>query len=313
MNEKNYIQFILRVKFELLEVKALIDLLKISNQLIENAKSPQEAYSQGLAMICKSYKWPVGHVYVINDEGSALVSSKIWFLSQDAHLETFRRITESTTFTLGEGLPGRVLKLKAPQWIIDVTKDPNFPRARQAEDIGVKAAFAFPIIVQAKVIAVWEFYAKEAYEPDNDLLVVIDAVSSQISRVHERFLENEYRDTADKIAVKSEKAVREVENELANFSETHRLVEHGMNDITEIIGDMSIVSLNARIESAKMGEYAARFNVVANEISKMSEKMKLSGIQINDNLMISQQNNLNLLERIQTLTSLLKEVKVLRK
>ncbi|MEM7297745.1 MAG: GAF domain-containing protein [Bacteroidota bacterium] len=296
-----------------MEVKDLTDLLKISNQLIENAKSPQEAYSQGLAMIGKSYRWPVGHVYVTNDADSLLVSSKIWFLSHDAHLETFRRITESTTFKIGEGLPGRVLKSKTPQWIIDVTQDSNFPRARQARDIGVKAAFAFPIIVRTKVIAVWEFYAKEAYEPDSDLLVVIDAVSSQISRALERFLENEYRDIADKIAVKSEEAVKEVENELANFSETHRLVEQGMNNITEIVSDIDLVSLNARIESAKMGEHAARFNVVANEISKMSEKMKLSSTQIKDNLMVSQQNNLNLLKQIRALTSLLNEVKVLKK
>ncbi|MEE9159615.1 MAG: patatin-like phospholipase family protein, partial [Gammaproteobacteria bacterium] len=68
----------------------------------------------------------------------------------------------------------------------DVTKDPNYPRAKLAEDIGVKAAFCFPVLVGSKVAAVLEFYTPEAVEPNDQLLEVMAQVGTQLGRVIER-------------------------------------------------------------------------------------------------------------------------------
>ena len=65
-------------------------------------------------------------------------------------------------FASGVGLPGRVLASGRPSWIIDVTKDPNFPRATGATDIGIKASFGFPVLIGHEVVAVLEFFASEA-------------------------------------------------------------------------------------------------------------------------------------------------------
>lgn len=71
----------------------------------------------------------------------------LWHLDERERFETFRKVTEAMPLGRGEGLPGRVLASGKPAWIIDVTKDTNFPRNGVATDIGVKAGFGFPVLV----------------------------------------------------------------------------------------------------------------------------------------------------------------------
>ncbi len=91
-----------------------------------------------------------------------------------------------TPFNAGEGLPGRVIASGKPAWIIDVTKDSNFPRANLAKNIGVKAGFAFPILIGDEIVGVMEFFSSEAVEPDGKLLEIMAQVGTQLSRVLER-------------------------------------------------------------------------------------------------------------------------------
>jgi signal transduction histidine kinase/CheY-like chemotaxis protein len=89
-------------------------------------------------------------------------------------------------FASGVGLPGRVLASGRPTWIIDVTKDPNFPRATAATDIGIRASFGFPVLIGHEVVAVLEFFAREALEPNERLLDVMAHIGTQLGRVVER-------------------------------------------------------------------------------------------------------------------------------
>jgi signal transduction histidine kinase/CheY-like chemotaxis protein len=98
----------------------------------------------------------------------------------------FRRVTEATHFVPGAGLPGRVLESGEPAWISDVTKDQNFPRAKMATDLGVKGAFAFPVLVGSDVVAVLEFFSDQAVEPHETLLDVVAQIGIQLGRVVER-------------------------------------------------------------------------------------------------------------------------------
>ncbi len=137
--------------------------------------------------VCVYTGWPVGHVYLAERNGSdQLVPADIWHLDNPRQFQTFRRITDVTTFSYGIGLPGKVLALGQPAWIADVTQDPEFLRARSDENINVKAAFAFPVTIGAEVAAVLEFFSPEAIEPDESLLEVMAVVGSQLGRVVER-------------------------------------------------------------------------------------------------------------------------------
>jgi diguanylate cyclase (GGDEF)-like protein/PAS domain S-box-containing protein len=73
-----------------------------------------------------------------------------------------------------------------PAWITDVTADPNFPRARAARGIGVRAAFGFPVLVGDEAAAVLEFFSPTPVAPDDALLARLAHIGSQLGRVVER-------------------------------------------------------------------------------------------------------------------------------
>ncbi|MCH8806849.1 MAG: GAF domain-containing protein [Planctomycetes bacterium] len=134
--------------------------------------------------VCAHTNWPVGHAYLPSEQNTELLlPSKVWFLSEPERFSTFRNVTEETSFEKGVGLPGRVLETGEPAWIIDVKRDKNFPRAKVASDIGVKGAFAFPVLVEDDVVAVLEFYSAESKEPEQPLLDVLADVGIQLGRV----------------------------------------------------------------------------------------------------------------------------------
>lgn len=140
-----------------------------------------------LKRICAHAGWPVGHLYLTAEPYSyQLVPAGIWYLEDPARFSTFRKITEATPFKTGVGLPGRVIASGKAAWIIDVTKDPNFPRAKHAQKIDVKAAFAFPVLIGNEIVGVMEFFSTQAVEPDSKMLEIMTQVGTQLGRVLER-------------------------------------------------------------------------------------------------------------------------------
>jgi signal transduction histidine kinase/DNA-binding response OmpR family regulator len=161
------------------------------NQVItaaaNEAISVEGAMQIALDQVCAQSAWPIGHAYMLAEgRPEALVSSGVWHLDDAERFEAFRRASEASVFPSGIGLPGRVLQTGTPTWITDVTKDKNFPRARVAMEVGIKGAFAFPVLVGTDVVAVLEFFANRALEPQEALLDVAAQIGTQLGRVVER-------------------------------------------------------------------------------------------------------------------------------
>jgi signal transduction histidine kinase len=149
--------------------------------------SVEEAFGRCIDQICAYTGWPVGHVYQLDrSNGEVLVSSDIWHMESPSQFGAFKEISERTTFTAGHGLPGQVLTSGAPVWVRDADTGPNFPRAKLADTLGIKAGFAFPVLVGKRVVAVLEFFATEADTPDQALLSIMRSVGVQLGRVVER-------------------------------------------------------------------------------------------------------------------------------
>jgi len=171
-------------------LKEKTEIVQLLHRLAASANAAREvrqATQSFLDEVCAHTGWPVGHIYHLSrDRPNTLESSDIWHFDDPERFRTFREVTEKTDFEFGVGLPGRVLASGKPAWIVDVTKDPNFPRAKLAEEIGVRTGFALPILVGSEVKGVLEFFTAEVIEPDKALLQVLTSIGTQLGRVIER-------------------------------------------------------------------------------------------------------------------------------
>ncbi|MDX1548281.1 MAG: PAS domain S-box protein, partial [Rhodothermales bacterium] len=177
-----------RVEEALRREKAFVQFLQEVAAAANEAATIEDVFQFALDRICAFTGWPVGHAYLTErrEETVRLVPSGFWHVEPHERFERFRKVTEEATFGPGEGLPGRVLDTGQPAWVIDVTADPQFTRAGLVEHLGVRAGFAFPILVEDAVEAVLEFYAEAATPPDEALLEAMSHVGHQLGHVIDR-------------------------------------------------------------------------------------------------------------------------------
>jgi GAF domain-containing protein len=194
-----------------------VELLRLIAVAANEASTIEDAMQFALDQICAHTGWPVGHVYLpAGDSTGDLVPTTLWHIENSKRFETFRKITAELRVPLGIGLPGRVLESGNPLWIMDVTEDLNFPRAKDAKDIGVRAAFGFPLLAATEVVGVLEFFSPETQEPDPSLLETMANVGTVLGRVIER--------------KRSEEALRESEERYRALVE----VSHAVNSTVDL-------------------------------------------------------------------------------
>ena len=229
---------------------AFVQLLQVVAVAANEAVTIEEAMQICLDNVCAHTRWPVGHVYLpAEDSSGELAPTTLWHLENPKQFETFRRVTEATRFALGVGLPGRVLARRKPAWIIDVTKDPNFPRAKLAKDIGVRAGFGFPVLVGTEVVAVLEFFSHEAVEPDKPLLEVMAHIGTQLGRVIERKQAEEERQRARELEVRSREVERanQVKSQfLASMSHELRTPLNAIIGFSDLLAEQTAGPLNEK-------------------------------------------------------------------
>ncbi len=178
--------------------RSYLEMLQAVTAAANEAACFEDAVRVALEHVCRHTGWPVGHVYLPDEEQDGrLVPSDIWYLKDPKKYKAFLKVTKETTFAEGIGLPGRVLATGEPAWIKDLVKDKNFLRIGVAKDIGVRSGFAFPVKVGAEVVAVLEFFAEQQTEPDEKLLEIISHVGTEVGRALER---NEAMETLRNIA-----------------------------------------------------------------------------------------------------------------
>ena len=139
-----------------------------------------------LNKLCKFIGWPVGHLYLKDDYYQNLMPTRVWHFDDPERYKTLKEVTEDTTFVIGQGLPGRVMRTGRPEWVKDVYADPNFPRAEKSDKLGIKSALACPIIIRKQVVGVIEFFTPCIQEVDADSMELVEQVGIQVARVLER-------------------------------------------------------------------------------------------------------------------------------
>jgi diguanylate cyclase (GGDEF)-like protein len=163
-------------------------LLEATADAANQAVSVADALQSAVRSVCEFTDWQVGHAYVVAGQGSRaqLLSTPIWQGAEEGNFREFQQTTGLMDFDCGVGLPGRVLAAAEPSWVPDISLDPDFLRSAAAEQLGFKAAAAFPVLLGAEVTAVLEFFAYRPLEPDDALLRLMARIGTQLGRVVER-------------------------------------------------------------------------------------------------------------------------------
>ena len=167
------------------------------------AETIDDAIADSLKGICEYFRWEVGHAFRLSKEkDDVLEPTGVWYLEDEKQYEDFKKATLESTFASGEGLPGRVHQSKKPEWIKEIFKDDNFPRAKFLEHSELCSGFAFPIILNDSVHMVLEFFSRSLEtEFIAEKIEFVNQAGKQLSHVIERKQSQEALDVARQIAV----------------------------------------------------------------------------------------------------------------
>jgi signal transduction histidine kinase/CheY-like chemotaxis protein/PAS domain-containing protein len=149
-----------------------------ATRVMADAPTLEEAALHVLRTICTNLGWVHGGLWRVDRDANVIRCVETWH-APDASVDDFEGASRSATFAPGVGLPGRVWASGEPAWIADVLDDDNFPRGASAARAGLRTALGFPIVRDAEVLGVIEFFHARISPPDATLLAMLTTVGTQ--------------------------------------------------------------------------------------------------------------------------------------
>lgn len=145
-----------------------------------------------LPAMCFSLGWDGGEFWGIDRQANLLRCVQTWqvpMLSESGlieYLQAFETVTRQISFAIGEGLPGKIWALGKPTWVVDAIADDDFLRASFAAKLGLHGAFGLPVADENEILGVIVFFSREIQPPDDELLKIMAAISTQIAHFIDR-------------------------------------------------------------------------------------------------------------------------------
>ncbi len=146
---------------------------------LAEAETLEEAAAGVLEAIGEGVGWHAASLWAVLPDADMLGCVATWSSPQTTG-PGFSELSKTIRFARGLGLPGTAWETAEPQWVADVTKEPNFPRAHAAADVGLHAGMAVPLSSGTAIVGVLELFNREVLENDAGLIDLVGKVASQI-------------------------------------------------------------------------------------------------------------------------------------
>jgi two-component system, cell cycle sensor histidine kinase and response regulator CckA len=176
-----------RLTRELASNQRGLELLQTITIAANQATHLEDAMQIALDQIAAHTSWPLGHIYLQAADGQAeFIPLDVWHTADAERFDEFRKLVQAVRLSTAKGLPGRVFGTGKAAWVRDVTKDADFPGTKFLGELGLKTAFAFPLLMGPGVVGVMQFFSPETDEPDARLSKIMLHLGAQLGRVIER-------------------------------------------------------------------------------------------------------------------------------
>jgi PAS domain S-box-containing protein len=145
----------------------------------------EDAAPRILKALGEALGWPLGAIWEHDPSADRMRPVAVWH-RPGVEAKAFEAATGSLSVGRGEELPGRVWDERFVVWLPDVAADAPALRKAAVAEAGLRAAFAFPILADDRVLGVIEFFDREIKSPDQPLLDMVESIGSQIGQFVER-------------------------------------------------------------------------------------------------------------------------------
>ncbi len=173
-----------RARLERARVEGELRLLQSVTLEVGAAPDPEAALTVVLRRICEFSDWVVAQAWTPRADGTVLECTAWW--SAEPAGAAFHAESLAFTFARGWGLPGRVWAGGEAAWVRDVRADPGFLRTETARRFGLSAGVGIPVLAGGDVIAVLEFFVREAHDEDTRLMNALAGIAVQLGAVIQR-------------------------------------------------------------------------------------------------------------------------------
>ncbi len=165
----------------------LSQMLSAAAEKVNTATSAAAALGACLALLCRHGDWTIGHVVTFRmNDTNMLPLHSIWEVAEPARFKNFMLEAEQFDYAKGSGqFIAKVISTQQPIWIPDINHI-TLSRTAMLKPLGIRCAFAMPVVVGGKVAALMELFAGQARAPDALLLEAIPNLAAQLARVIER-------------------------------------------------------------------------------------------------------------------------------
>ncbi len=154
-------------------------------RVLAESSTLADAVPRLLQALCQHLEGRISLLWHLDLDAHVLRCAEIW---QAPSFDGGRFVEQSReiSFTPGIGLPGRVWQSGKAAWIENAVVDKNFPRAAAAREAGLRGGFAFPFLWKGGALGVIECFGRKIMKPDQDLLMILEAIGNQVGQFIER-------------------------------------------------------------------------------------------------------------------------------